>query len=97
MEKVQVNVEYCGLCNYEARCQELQETVHKLVPNAEVKCKKGRQGSFEVQINDKVVYSKLSTLAFPDFNDVALNVQKETHGESLGHIRQQPITECVLQ
>uniref|UniRef100_A0A1L8E4I4 Putative selt/selw/selh selenoprotein n=1 Tax=Nyssomyia neivai TaxID=330878 RepID=A0A1L8E4I4_9DIPT len=117
MERVQVHVEYCGLCNYETKCEALQKNILNLVPNAHVHCIKGRQGmkgyivstlkflyefyhflgSFEVQINEKVVYSKLSTLAFPDFDDIAQSVEKQANGENLGCIRQQAITDCVLQ
>ncbi|XP_059616789.1 migration and invasion enhancer 1 isoform X2 [Phlebotomus argentipes] len=95
MDKVQVNVD--GYCNYEAQCEELRGVVLKLVPEVEFQCKRGRQGSFEVQINEKPVHSKLSSLAFPDFNDVAQSVQKAAEGEPLGNVRQQPITDCVLQ
>uniref|UniRef100_A0A1B0EYY4 Uncharacterized protein n=1 Tax=Phlebotomus papatasi TaxID=29031 RepID=A0A1B0EYY4_PHLPP len=54
-------------------------------------------GSFEVQINEKSVHSKLSSMAFPNFSDVAKNAKKAAAGEDLGHVRHQPITDCVLQ
>ena len=36
--------------------------------------------SFEVSINDKVVHSKLSTMAFPDFEDVVQIVDEVNSG-----------------
>ncbi|GAB0094419.1 uncharacterized protein DMENIID0001_097150 [Sergentomyia squamirostris] len=97
MEKVQVIIEYCGLCGHEDKCHDLQKKILKLVPEAQVQCKKGRQGSFEVSINDEQVYSKLSTMAFPDYEDVAKNVQNAENGDKLTPIRQQKITDCVIQ
>ena len=35
----------------------------------------GRRTSFEVKVNGKVVHSKLSTMAFPDFPEVVSIVQ----------------------
>jgi hypothetical protein len=35
----------------------------------------GRRTSFEVKVNGKLVHSKLSTMAFPDFPEVVSIVQ----------------------
>jgi selT/selW/selH-like putative selenoprotein len=35
----------------------------------------GRRTSFEVKVNGKVIHSKLSTMAFPDFKEVAMIVE----------------------
>ena len=35
----------------------------------------GRRTSFEVKVNGKLVHSKLSTMAFPDFHEVVSIVQ----------------------
>lgn len=54
-------------------------------------------GSFEVQINDTLVHSKLSSLAFPIYDDVVANVQKASQGQPVNKVKEQPITDCVIQ
>jgi selenoprotein W-related protein len=54
-------------------------------------------GSFEVQINDTLVHSKLRTLAFPDFQEVALNCQNALEGREVKKVKEQPIKDCVIQ
>lgn len=55
------------------------------------------QGSFEVRINDVLVHSKLANMAFPVNEDVANNVMKAKDGEPLTKVKEQPITDCVIQ
>ena len=42
----------------------------KEIPDAKVEGRVGRTSSFEVTINDKLVYSKLELGNFPDFDAV---------------------------
>ncbi|KAF1393076.1 hypothetical protein PFLUV_G00034690 [Perca fluviatilis] len=46
------------------------------VPGVKVTGKTGRQGSFEVSVNDKLVYSKLKTGSFPKPEEVVELVKK---------------------
>uniref|UniRef100_A0A0K8TNU5 Migration and invasion enhancer 1 n=1 Tax=Tabanus bromius TaxID=304241 RepID=A0A0K8TNU5_TABBR len=92
-----VDVEYCGVCNYKRKCQELAQTVKSLCPDIDVHCHQGRRGSFEVTINDTLVHSKLQSMAFPDFQDVAQTVKDVDDGKkSPTSVSQQPITDCNL-
>lgn len=54
-------------------------------------------GAFEVQVNDTLVHSKLSNLAFPDYNDVARNVRLAADGKPVEKVKEQPITDCSIQ
>lgn len=54
-------------------------------------------GSFEVQINDQLVHSKLNSLSFPDYGDVLKNVKLAAEGEPVSKVKEQPITDCVIQ
>lgn len=54
-------------------------------------------GSFEVQINDVLVHSKLGSLAFPDYSDVVRNVQIAAQGQQVAKVKEQPIKDCVIQ
>ncbi|XP_026737137.1 migration and invasion enhancer 1 [Trichoplusia ni] len=91
-----VNVEYCGVCDYGGHCLALGQTIRKSTPNATIFCSRGRQGSFEVAVNNTLVYSKLKTMALPDFNEVAQVVQNVSHGEEPQQIKgQQPIN-CAI-
>nr|NP_001299040.1 migration and invasion enhancer 1 [Papilio xuthus]BAM18796.1 unknown unsecreted protein [Papilio xuthus] len=62
---LKVQIEYCGACDYGGHCLALANAIKKCTPNAVVLCKRGRQGSFEILINDKLIYSKLQTMALP--------------------------------
>ncbi|XP_061711197.1 migration and invasion enhancer 1 [Cydia pomonella] len=93
---VNVHVEYCGVCDYGGHCLALAQTIRQSTPNAKVFCKRGRQGSFEVVINDKLVYSKLQTMALPDYNEVSQVVTDVSNGNAPREIKgQQPIN-CVI-
>lgn len=53
-------------------------------------------GAFEVEVNDKLIYSKLQTMALPDFDEVAEVVNNVSLGEEPRLIKgQQPIN-CAI-
>ncbi len=52
----------------------LESAIKKLAPTAAVTGKTGRVSSFEVVVDGTVVYSKLATGAFPDFNKLAAQI-----------------------
>lgn len=54
-------------------------------------------GSFEVQINNQLIHSKLASLAFPDYGDVVKNVKLATEGQPVTKVKEQPITDCIIQ
>ena len=74
----------------------LQAFLQEQKPNTEMVCHKGRQGSFEVKINDTLVHSKLQTLAFPDHQSVLDNVQRAEQGQPLVKAKEQPIENCMI-
>lgn len=49
-----------------------------------------------MQVNDELVYSKLQTLAFPDFAAVADMIKDVSIGKPVRKIDQQQAVECVL-
>ncbi|KAI8424275.1 hypothetical protein MSG28_002832 [Choristoneura fumiferana] len=52
--------------------------------------------SFEVAVNDKLVYSKLQTMALPDYDEVSQVVNDVSNGSEPREIkRQQPIN-CAI-
>lgn len=52
--------------------------------------------SFEVQVNDELVYSKLQTLAFPDFVAIADMIKDVSTGKPVKKIDQQQAADCVV-
>lgn len=54
-------------------------------------------GSFEVQINDTLVHSKLASLAFPDQIEVVQNVKNALEGREVKKVKELPITDCIIQ
>ena len=51
--------------------------IKQKLPEAQVSGIVGRMTSFEVKVNDAVIHSKLSTMAFPDFEEVC-NIVHDT-------------------
>ncbi|XP_039453381.1 uncharacterized protein LOC120432235 [Culex pipiens pallens] len=94
---VRVDIEYCTVCNSKPQCVELRRLIEERVPGAQVTCKTGRRGTFEVQINETLVHSKLGSMAFPDYEAVVENVQAAAAGKPVNKVKEQPITDCVIQ
>lgn len=77
---VKIRVEYCGGWGYEPRYQELKRVVIAEFPEAEVSGFVGRQGSFEIEINERLIFSKLETSGFPYEDDVMDAIEKASKG-----------------
>lgn len=75
---VTIKVEYCGGWGYGPRYQELARVVNGEFPDADVSGFVGRQGSFEIQINGQLIFSKLEAGGFP-YEDDVLNAVQEAH------------------
>uniref|UniRef100_A0AAZ3PPP4 Migration and invasion enhancer 1 n=1 Tax=Oncorhynchus tshawytscha TaxID=74940 RepID=A0AAZ3PPP4_ONCTS len=87
---VQVKVEYwynyfpfIGLF---PRYQELARVVTAEFTEAEVSGFVGRQGSFEIEINGQVVFSKLETSGFPYEDDIMDAIQNAHDGKPVEKI-----------
>lgn len=74
----------------------LKNFLQEKKPGIEVVCHKGRQGSFEVKIDETLVHSKLQALAFPDYQSVLENVNRAEHNEPLIKTKEQPIKDCII-
>ncbi|XP_011645427.1 migration and invasion enhancer 1 [Pogonomyrmex barbatus] len=92
---VKIDVEYCGSCGHKKQFLQLAEEIKKNVPNATVAGTAGRQASFEVQVNDELVYSKLQTLMFPDFAAIADVIKDVSAGKPVRKVDQQQ-ADCVI-
>ncbi|TGZ48875.1 migration and invasion enhancer 1-like [Temnothorax longispinosus] len=93
---VKIDVEYCGSCGHKKQFLQLAEEIKRNVPNVHVAGTAGRQASFEVQVNDELVYSKLQTLAFPDFVAIADMIKDVSAGKPVRKVDQQQAVDCVL-
>ncbi|XP_034112733.1 migration and invasion enhancer 1 [Drosophila sulfurigaster albostrigata] len=93
---VNVDVEYCGVCNFAMHCQMLRQFLLDAAPDVEVSCHQGRRGAFEVKIDDQLVHSKLSCLAFPQHQSVLLQVERARRGESVERVKEAPIKDCSI-
>lgn len=86
-----------GVCDFTRQCDELKRFLKEQVPSANVICQKSNvRGSFEVKINDKLVHSKLQSIAFPVYEDVAENVKNCIEGKEMKTVREQKITDCCI-
>ncbi|XP_068631363.1 migration and invasion enhancer 1 [Battus philenor] len=93
---LKVFIEYCGVCDYGGHCLALANAIKKTTPEAVVLCKRGRQGSFEILINDKLIYSKLQTMALPDYEEVVNVVSNVSKGGEPQQIKGQQSVNCAI-
>jgi len=70
MGKVKVHVKYCGAWGYKPKYERLKGAILKAVPSAAVTGAVGAKKSFEVELNDVLIYSKLKTGSFPSDEEI---------------------------
>lgn len=51
-KSVNVNIEYCGVCDFKKQCNDLMKYVENQVPEALVECRPGRRGQIDVKIKN---------------------------------------------
>ena len=63
-----IHIEYCEKWNYGPEFDRVSEIIKKYVPNCKIKGNENypRSGSFEITIDNKLVYSKFETNKFPN-------------------------------
>ncbi|XP_077296603.1 uncharacterized protein LOC143918540 isoform X2 [Arctopsyche grandis] len=84
------------MCDYGGYCLKLAKKLKETSNDFDVVCAKGRQGSFEVVINDVPVYSKLQTMALPDYDEVVKVAVAASEGGPITQVKvEQPIT-CTI-
>uniref|UniRef100_A0A3B3CLH1 Migration and invasion enhancer 1 n=1 Tax=Oryzias melastigma TaxID=30732 RepID=A0A3B3CLH1_ORYME len=71
---------------YEPRYQELISTVKRKFFEAEVSGFVGRSGSFEIEINGQLIFSKLELGGFPYEDDILNAVQNAHDGKPVAKI-----------
>jgi len=81
MSKVKVHVEYCGRWGYAPKYEALKREILKVVPQAQVTGAPGRGTSFEITINEVLVFSKLKLGNFPIWKDVVNEVEAVLKGK----------------
>lgn len=65
-------------------------------PGTETVCQVGRPGSFEIKIDNVLVYSKLESLAFPDQNSILENVDRKEKGLPFIPVKEEDMEKCTL-
>ncbi|KAI1904157.1 hypothetical protein AGOR_G00002790 [Albula goreensis] len=68
--------------------------IRRQVPEANVSGNVGRRTSFEVTVNDKLIFSKLKAGAFPDNKEVVEMVKRASKGETVEKVKKKKET-CV--
>ena len=69
---MKLHIEYCEKWNYKPEFDRVSNIINSLNYNVEIKgnLAEPRTGSFEVTLNDKLVFSKFQTDKFPDENEI---------------------------
>ncbi len=73
---VKVEVEHCSGWGYGRRYKEFEKEIKKAVSDVEMIGVKGRKSSFEIKINGELVFSKLESGKFPDYQEIIALVKK---------------------
>lgn len=91
---VEIKVEYCGAWGYAPRFQEMKRKINAKFPDVVVSGSVGRRGSYEVVMNDHLVFSKLETGGFPYEEDImeAINEAEDGKPEKITRKRK----ECII-
>merc|ERR1712110_389448 len=108
-QKTSVEVEYCRSGGFDSRYRQLRNLINevdgivmvmvmvaKVAPVAEVKGRVGRRGAFELLVNGQMVYSRLVTGKFPDFNATAAMVSKVEAGAEPEKILKHSPSSCTI-
>ena len=75
-DKISINIEYCGKWNYENRFILLKDKIEESFPNKfDINGNVGRKSSFEVVLNDNIIYSKLESKIHPDYSVVVNDIK----------------------
>ena len=86
---MKVEVEYCGAWGYGPRYKELARTISAALPEAECVGTVGRRSSFEVKLDGTLIYSKLESGGFPQYEDVVKAIEAVKGGQPIPAIGQQ--------
>ena len=67
-----IHIEFCVKWNYEPEFERVSNLIYSLNENVNISSNKDghRIGSFEVTINNSIVFSKLDTNRFPSDNEI---------------------------
>jgi selenoprotein W-related protein len=75
----EIVIKYCTIWNYEPKAVSLAEKLLGLKEDIKsLTLMPGGKGAFEVVLNGKLLYSKLQTGEFPDFNAIYKSVQSQS-------------------
>ncbi|KAJ8961857.1 hypothetical protein NQ318_021474 [Aromia moschata] len=84
---VKVDVEYCNKCGYLDKFEQLAKHIKEKHPSVKVNGHEGRR-----------VHSKLSTLAYPDYDDLSKVISDVEDGKPVRTpCKQQTITDCAIR
>uniref|UniRef100_A0A674IZ88 Migration and invasion enhancer 1 n=1 Tax=Terrapene triunguis TaxID=2587831 RepID=A0A674IZ88_9SAUR len=80
----------CGLwggpCGFESTYLELASAVKEEYPDIEIESRLGGKGTFEIEINGQLVFSKLENGGFPYEKDLIEAIRRARNGEPLEKI-----------
>ena len=67
-----IHIEYCIKWNYKPEFDRVSKIIKKISSNFNISSNKDypRPGAFEIEIDGKIVYSKLKTYQFPTEEDI---------------------------
>ena len=69
---MKIHIEYCVKWNYGPEFDRVSNIIKKINPNYIIIGNQNtpRSGAFEIKINDKLIYSKFETQAFPNEEEI---------------------------
>ncbi|XP_056405208.1 migration and invasion enhancer 1 [Hyla sarda] len=83
---VTIVVQYCEPCGFKPHYEELAAAVRDEFPEVIIDSCPGGTGAFEIEINGKLVFSKLELGGFPYEKDLMEAIRKAINGEPVEKI-----------
>ena len=70
---MKIHIEFCERWNYHPEFDRVSKIITKIYPNVEIEGNRNtpRTGSFEVELDGKVIFSKFQLGKFPSETDIA--------------------------
>ena len=75
--KMNIHIEFCIKWNYGPEFERVSKVINKINPHAIIASNSTypRSGAFEVTINSELVFSKLSSNRFPNYEEIEIWVK----------------------
>lgn len=70
-----IRITYCGMWNYKPQASRLEEEIKAVYRDAKIETIESSGGVFEVEVNEKLIFSKLRLERFPEDGEILKEIE----------------------